>query len=381
MPDRVAILAAFPLHLLPGFDASEGLKQHFATWLPQLARIYAAQPHFEFHWIVISKAFRSPERHQLWGQTFHCLPAGKGGMRAPSLYREERKRLQQLLREIRPALVHGWGTEDVYAFAAVRSGFPNLVSMQGILTYYMLRNRMGARDYLQAALEYYVLHTADRITVESEWGREVLLRRNSRAQIDLVEYGVDDLFLDVAWNPDPARPVALFVGTISPRKGVQDLVAAFAHPSLAGVELRIIGNGPQQFEEALRARSSPNVKWLGRLPRNEIAGQMSQAWALFLPTRADTSPNVVKEARVIGLPVITTPYGGQTTYVKEGVTGFLVEPGDVSALVKAAGRLFSSFERCQTLGQALREEHRRMLHPQETANRFLNLYRSMIEGG
>lgn len=375
---RIAILGAFPRDFLMDEVAP---RRHYATWLVQVAKVYAEVSGFEFHWVVVSKEFDQAFKVKKWGQTFHCLPAATGGTRATTLYREERKRIQAVLADIKPALVHGWGTEDIYALATVLSGYPHLVSMQGILTDYVLKNRVHLRDYLQALLELFVLYKAQKISVESEWGRKVLLRRNFNAEIHLVEYGVDERFFNTMWKPNPSCPVALFVGTVCSRKGTHDLVEAFADPALAGVELRIVGNGSPSYEARLKERSTPNVKWLGRLSGSEIAEQMSQAWALLLPTWADTSPNVVKEARVIGLPVITTPNGGQTTYVKDGVTGYLVAPGDVPALVNASRRLFSQFELCQAMGRNLQEEQRAALHPQETARRFLRIYSEMIGQG
>ncbi len=310
------------------------------------------------------------------GQFFHVLPTTQGG-RASSLFRADRKQIQACLTQICPDLVHGWGTEDVYALAAVQSGFPSIVSMQGILSYYALKNRLPGRAYLQALLEIYILYRARVITTESEWGRKVILRRNPGAQVELVEYGVQDHFLDISWQPDPAKPVVIFVGGADPRKGIQDLVEAFRSPSLAGVELWVVGAKDSPWATALEKDASSNVHWLGRRTSEETAALMQKAWCLALPTRADTSPNVVKEARVIGMPIITTPHGGQIAYVREGQTGFLVEPGAIANLIEKISILTTNFSQIRKMGVCLHEEQRILLNAQKTADHFLAIYQKI----
>jgi len=371
---RVAILGQYPLHLLPeagGFPEPPG---HWATWFPQLKGAFEAFADLDVHWVTLSPAAETARTVVSGRQTFHLLPTARS-RRASTLFREDRRRIGGVLAELRPDLVHGWGTEDVYALAAATSGFPNVVSMQGILSHYVLHSRMHPRDYLQATIEMGVLWKADRITTESAWGRDVLLRRSPRARIDLVEYGVRDLFLSVPWEPDPACPAALFIGSLTPRKGIQDAVEAFGDPALRDRELWVAGAGGSAWAEALRARSTPNVRWLGQQTPEQTAGLLARAWCLVLPTRGDTSPNVVKEARVIGLPVVTTPCGGQTTYVRNGGAGYLVAAGDVPMLTGRICALLGDLDRTRETGAVDHLLHRRWLDPARTAKRFAAVYR------
>ena len=373
---RVAILADFPLHVIPEFGEKFLPDFHFATWLPQLSEALCDYPELEVHWIVISNLLSAPRQARWNNQTFHVLPTTSTG-RATTLFARDRRAIRACLREIQPQLVHGWGTEDVYALAAATSGFPNLVSMQGILSHYALKNRMIGRAYLLALLELFVLFKAQRITTESAWGRAVVLRRNPRARVDLVEYGVQKPFLEMQWNPDPRKPVAIFIGTVIPRKGLQDAVAAFRDPALAGAELWVVGDCANPWAEALRAGAPQNVKWLGRQSAMDTASLLCRSWCLVLPTRADTSPNVVKEARVIGLPVVSTPCGGQVAYVEHGENGFLVEPGDIPALARSLSKILGDLDYCKNLGAYAHEKHRKLLHPQETARNFHRLYEQL----
>jgi glycosyltransferase involved in cell wall biosynthesis len=55
---------------------------------------------------------------------------------------------------------------------------------------------------------------------------------------------------------------------------------------------------------------------------------------LLLPTRADTSPNAVKEAVVAGVPVVAANVGGIPDYVLPGKNGVLFTPGDLGEFVR-----------------------------------------------
>jgi glycosyltransferase involved in cell wall biosynthesis len=105
---------------------------------------------------------------------------------------------------------------------------------------------------------------------------------------------------------------------------------------------------------------------------------MAKAWCLALPTRADTSPNVVKEARVIGLPVITTRNGGQASYVQDGEDGYFVECGDIKGLVEKLKTVLGSLATTKKLGELGQQRYRHLFAADQTAKRFQVLYRKML---
>ena len=372
---KTAILAAFPLHTLKSFGEEFRPKGHYATWLPQIAEAWDGQKEVEIHWIVMSELVQERRDVSEWGQMFHVLPTTQRG-RSTTLFREDRRAIGAVLDEIQADLVHGWGTEDVYGLAAVLSGRPNIVSMQGILSYYVLKNRMPARNYLQALLELFILWKAERVTTESEWGRNVAMRRNPIGTVELVEYGVQQVFFQTKWQPEETKPFALFVGGISPRKGIQDLVRAFRSASLSSYQLVVIGGSEGEWSVKLQKSASPNIRWLGRKTAEETAEYMSKAWCLVLPTRADTSPNVVKEARVIGLPVITTRHGGQASYVRDGEDGYFVECGDMNGLIGKLEVVLGSFSKAKEMGDLGKKNFRELFMAKRTGDGFMKMYRT-----
>jgi glycosyltransferase involved in cell wall biosynthesis len=368
----VAILANFPLYVIPSLSAEIPSVGHCATWLISLAAATSEEDGIERIWITLSEHITERKQVTFCNQTFVALPSRTQG-RASTLYKEDRLAIAATLRQINPDLVHGWGTEDVYALAAATSGFPFVISMQGILTHYVLHSWINSRTLFQAVIEFFILRRTKTLTCESHWAESILRRRAPRAEITCIEYGAHPDFFNASWQPDPKRPVALFIGTFDARKGIQDVLQAFRSPKLKDAELWVVGNGPLKGKE----ESPPNVKWLGRLDRSQLIAQMSTAWCLVLPTRADTSPNVVKEARVIGLPVVTTPCGGQSDYIEDGRNGYLVNPGDIPNLTDRLHRLLSDHDFCRQRGKDGWEHDRALLRPELTAEKFRQLYRDL----
>ena len=373
----VAVLAAFPLHALKGFGEKYRPKVHYATWLPQIAEAWDGQNEVEIHWIVMSELVQERRDVSEWGQMFHVLPTSQSG-RATTLFCADRKAIGAVLDEIQADLVHGWGTEDVYGLAAALSGRPNIVSMQGILSKIVLKSWMHPREYFQAILELYCLRKAQVVTTESEWGAAVVRRRRGNKPVEVVEYGVQKTFFSTQWKPRVENNLTIFVGTIRAGKGIQDLVEAFRDPELSGSELVVVGAVEGKWADKLQKSAPPNIRWLGRKTAEETAQHMAKAWCLVLPTRADTSPNVVKEARVIGLPVITTRNGGQASYVRDGEDGYIVECGDVLSLVEKLKKVVGSLPTTKKLGVLGQQRYRDLFTADQTANRFQSLYRKVF---
>ena len=371
------MLCNFPLHTLENSPTRFLHGQHATSWLVDLPEAFSKIQGLEMHWITLSDQVEKEMTFSADGALFHVLPTTKQG-RASSFFVQDRRRIKECINKVRPDVVHSWGTEDVYALAAVTSGYPHLISMQGILSAIILKSWMHPREYFQAILELYCLRKAQVITTESEWGAAVVRRRRGNKPVEVVEYGVQKTFFLTQWKPATENNLTIFVGTIRAGKGIQDLVEAFRDPALSGSELVVVGGVEGKWAKKLQKSATANVRWLGRKTAEVTAQLMSKAWCLVLPTRADTSPNVVKEARVIGLPVITTRNGGQASYVRDGEDGYFVECGDVMGLVEKLRIVLGSLATTKKLGELGQQRYRDLFVADQTAKRFQVLYRKML---
>lgn len=374
---RIAILADMPRNALGGLSNGRGAG-HAATWLPQLADAFAQATDLEIIWLTLDAAANEVECVQQSNQWFIRVPACKMTFDILTGHRISGARLTRILRTLDPDLVHAWGTERSYPSVLKLRHIPSILSMQGILTEYQQRGTLpsGWRWRLQAGYEKSWVAAASVVTTESEWGRQHIHKFCPTADVRIVEYGAHPSFYDVQWNPDPAKPIAFFCGSIDSRKGVDLLAEAMQLPGAQNWECWLAGAGPMTAE--LAALNLPNLKLLGNLNWARMRECLAQAWCLVLPTRADTSPNAVKEARVVGLPVITSSHGGQVGYIIDGCNGFIVEPLAAGSLRKALDTLLGDFELALQMGHSRLDEDRNYLHSSRTAEDFLEIYRAMV---
>jgi glycosyltransferase involved in cell wall biosynthesis len=135
--------------------------------------------------------------------------------------------------------------------------------------------------------------------------------------------------------------------------------------------------GDQGMQSTCDAAGLKNIRCLGLLPWPEMQEQLQGAWCSVLPTRGDTSPNSVKEARVIGLPVVTTKHGGQAGYIMDGVNGRIVEPLTSENLAAALSDVMSSHDRAKSLGHGRHQQDREYLDPRRTADGFAEIYQDL----
>jgi phosphatidylinositol alpha 1,6-mannosyltransferase len=139
-----------------------------------------------------------------------------------------------------------------------------------------------------------------------------------------------------------------YVGRLAAEKRV-DLLAALA--GLPGVRLAITGGGP--LEEDLRA-ALPTATFLGQRHGEDLA-RIYASLDIFVHTGPfETFGQTVQEAAASGLPVVAPAAGGPLDLVADGVTGYLVTPGDPDALTAAVGTLAADPDARARFGAAAR---------------------------
>jgi len=131
----------------------------------------------------------------------------------------------------------------------------------------------------------------------------------------------------------------------------------------------VIGAGPQEsllreliaslgLERAIRLR--------GGLAVEDVADHVRRASVLVLPCivgsdgNVDALPTVLLEAMASGVPVVSSAISGVPEIVVDGETGFLVAPGDASAVADAIEQVLRDPAKARTLGAAARLRAERM---------------------
>lgn len=176
------------------------------------------------------------------------------------------------------------------------------------------------------------------------------------------------------FHPDPSgadrRSGVLFVGRLTPHKGVDRLIRALP----AGAELTCVGTGghdPQLPERGYgqllrRLASGRRVTFAGEVPDHELPVLYRRAQVVVLPSvqltcygrRVAISELLglsVLEAMASGTPVVCSRLGGLPEVVLDGATGFLVTPGDVGELQDRIATLLADSRLAARMGSRARE--------------------------
>jgi glycosyltransferase involved in cell wall biosynthesis len=232
----------------------------------------------------------------------------------------------------------------------------------------------------------------DRFLTVSAYSARQLAAPASRTR---VVYGGAD---PARFSPDPeaTRRGILFVGRLTPHKGVDRLIEAL--PEDAG--LRVVGSAghdpdlpEREYPELVRRLAAQRrVEFLGVVPDPDLPALYRSAQVLALPSveRTCYGRDVVVsellglaaiEAMASGTPVVASRLGGLPEVVADGVTGFLVEPGNVAELRGRLAEVLGDRRLAERLGRNARERFLERFTWEACAERCLAAYSELAATG
>lgn len=251
----------------------------------------------------------------------------------------------------------------------------------------------GERRFPTPAGLVALLRASDAIVVPS--GAFAGALRSAWPEIDpsrlhAIPNGIDPAELGYAANSgetatDP--PYILSIAHLTKYKGVDVLIRAFAMMAgrAPGLRLRLISDGPAREDLERLAASlgmSELIDFLGLCDRAQVAEQLRGCTLFVLPSRSDSESFGIAAAEAMALdrPVIASRVGGLVDLIEDGVSGVLVQPGDVAALADAMTRLLSDASLRARLGKSGGERVRRDYSWQHTGSSYETLFRRVISG-
>ena len=215
---------------------------------------------------------------------------------------------------------------------------------------------------------------------------------------------------------DRARPASgsrrvVFVGRVSPEKGVHVLLEAFREVVRCRPEthLEIIGDhsaAPREFIVSLS--QDPMVQRLGRfyegdyvahlrrqigeglagrvslvgpVPHQELMNRLRGADVFVQPSVwGEPFPLVVLEAMAAGLAVVASRAGGLVESVQDGCTGLLAEPDDADSLAKALLRVLQDDQLRRAMGHASRQRVEQLFSWEKATTDLQQHYDRLLHG-
>jgi glycosyltransferase involved in cell wall biosynthesis len=229
----------------------------------------------------------------------------------------------------------------------------------------------GLRSFIR-----WVYRGAARVIALSEEWRGILASEVPGSRTVVIPNPVDI----PAWSASLAAlpPQVLYLGVLVERKGVLDLVHAWARVVARHPEARLVlaGSGMETPVKEL-ARSlgvEGSIEMPGWIGPDERARLLRTSWVFTLPSHLEAMPMAVLEAMAAGLPVVATRVGGIPTAVTHGTNGFLVDPRDPVGLAQALDTLLSDASLRRAMGRASRARAHEHFSPERIVPRIEALW-------
>jgi len=197
------------------------------------------------------------------------------------------------------------------------------------------RDDLEVRAATVSAAEDAEHRKANRIVVASSFTKSTLVENGVPAEkILLNPYGVDLRRFSFSERPRSGRPFRfLFAGLVCARKGIPLLLQAWAALGRKDAELWIVGpvspTAPGNWLDGACAG------FFGKLSNTELAGVMAESDVFVFPSYFEGFALVLLEAKASGLPVITTTATAGPDITTPGGDGWIIEPGNLDALIEA----------------------------------------------
>lgn len=235
--------------------------------------------------------------------------------------------------------------------AAMLTAHRAMGTWQQKVTRYIALNEFCRRKFIQGGLP------ADRIVVKPN-------------------FVVSPASLAGSAGAPPSRRGGLYVGRLSPEKGISVLLAAL--DMRPGQQIDLVGDGP----ELSKIQKHPAARSLGVLNQEEVMHRMQSAVYLVMPSLwYENFPRTLVEAYSCGLPVIASRLGALAELVEEGRTGLLFEAGNAAELAEKIAWAESNPDAMRKMGDAARALYEKEYTPERNYEQLMAIYEQACAAG
>jgi glycosyltransferase involved in cell wall biosynthesis len=387
---RVAMLADYPIP--EGIERSVGLppSQGFvATPVVNLVEALGRRGDVSVDVVRIAKGVDSISRHDLsQGVRLHLLPVPRvSGM--PVAFLPRLLAIRKYVRKLRCDVVHGQGTEAGYAWMATWLGLPNVITVHGILrlTHAVSRPPTLSVEHIGRWIETATFRRVSNVIAISDFVEEQVSRLAPRARFFSAGNPIARRFFETNVGDVSREATAVYLGRITPEKGLIDLMRAAEILDASGTEATIAVLGRASGRDGLTYETrckeiasdlrNVHVDFRGWVPDEDVWDLLGRAACLVLPSHDESFSMAVAEAMALGTPAVAYAAGAVPERIDHGLNGALVPDGDVAGLARELRSLLDDPSRATVLGRAAREKAGAW-HPDTIADKTVRAYETIL---
>jgi len=247
------------------------------------------------------------------------------------------KRIKDINKEIPIDLIDG--QENAFAFLPKKAKWKNIIRMHGGHHFFYSELGYFPRPW-RSYIERLSFSKADAIVAVSRYVAETtrgLLNLGDR-EITVIPNAVDTNLFCPRPNIIEEPGSILFVGTVTEKKGVRQLVDAMPiiRKAIPNAHLNIIGRDSvdketgKLYTDLLRENMTKDisefVRFIGPIPNKEVSEWIARAQVCVFPSHIEAQGIVIIEAMASGKAVVASKTGPGPEIIKDGIEGLLCDP-------------------------------------------------------
>jgi glycosyltransferase involved in cell wall biosynthesis len=289
--------------------------------------------------------------------------------------------IRSFLQRIQPEVVHGQGSERYPAIAAAYSGFPNVITIHGIMSKVVEIEKLRPLSFLgiTAALERRALRRTNSVICLTNHAKNII--ENFNPQVFVIPNAIPDRFFQIPRNPSVAIEIICpaHIYRLKNQIGLIEALDSLAAriPFKLTLLGKLIGDEASGKVQQLAA-SRPWCQLAGMADSAGLANALSRATLLVLPSFEENCPMAILEGMAVGIPIAASRAGGIPDLVQHEVTGLLFDPHQPESIRSAIERMLTNPELAQKLAAAGRKRAEADFRPKAIAARHLEVYSRLV---
>lgn len=297
-----------------------------------------------------------------------------------------RKKVVRIINNIQPDIINSHGTEYIWSLPLLDIDYPSVVTIQGFINRVVMTKKI-LETRKRTILENRILREKENFIVRTIFMNKLILKQNPNANVYFVNYPLSRELFKLSKKYLKVDSDIVFAGGIAKAKGVEDLIAALRiiiriKPDIS---VKILGMEPdpryiQFLKKIIRDFGlQDNVRFLGYIEKYiDLLEEIKKSKIFVLPTYRDTQPGTVLESMAMGVPVISYNVDGLPDMIENGISGILVDKGDINILASEIVRLLKDSNLREKYSKKARKFIEENWEPESIINKLIGVYKEVM---
>ncbi len=282
------------------------------------------------------------------------------------------------------------GAELTFAFYPKNTPFKKVIRLHGGHHFFALELGRSPK-FWRSFQEKQSFKKADGYIAVSDYvGRKTREYLRYDFPYEVIYNTLDEQFFQPVADVGPQENSILFYGTVCEKKGIRQLVMAMPEilRQVPDAQLNIVGRDwffpdGRSYIEYLQTfipeTIKPHIHFLGKVPHEKIKEFLANNEVVALPSHMESFGMTWVEAFLMAKPFVGSNVGPGPEIVKNGETGFLVNPREPQEIAGKIVWLLQNKPQARQMGQKAREYALKLFHPEKIIAENIRFYEELLQ--